>query len=568
MPPLTPPQIPAVFKQAQAFQAKGDVAPALALYTDILAVNPDIPEVHFQIAQIHAAQFDLVAASQHFTKAVALRPNEPAIWQAITRHLTQMRDPALARSLRPILAQAALPSSISTAARAALDRAKATSKPAAKLIALRLKGERSVALAEGQKLIKVHPKDYDLVLELAILQSSTNAFKAAAQSFQKASALSPKAIFPRLQHGIMLQRLGDMEAADRKFRQILKINPAWGETYWLIAVGHKFTKDDPLIAQMDLQFQSVKDLPSKMFLGYALGKAMQDTQQKDRVFGYLNVANEIGRKLHPYDVRLRLEEVSALKSSFAGQRFKTAPQARAKTVPVFITGLPRSGTTLVEQILAAHPLVQSAGETGFPLEAVYGSLWNGSTFLNWGDLDGADRAAIADNYESKLRGAHDFDRFVTDKSIQSHLVIGPLLETIPNAKVVVVHRDPRDIALSCYKNFFTAGTHRYSNALEDLARYFQSFQDIVGFWRESLPDGAFHEISYEALVADQEAQSRSLIAACGLDWDDNCLNFHHNSGAVSTLSVAQVRQPIHQRSAQAWRAYESDLSSFINVLEE
>ena len=153
---------------------------------------------------------------------------------------------------------------------------------------------------------------------------------------------------------------------------------------------------------------------------------------------------------------------------------------------------------------------------------------------------------------------------LTDKSIMAYLIYGLLHATLPNARFIVVHRDPRDIALSIYKNHFSAGTHRYANDLAAIAEVIKSFRQIIAHWRDTLPD-RFAEIRYEDLVSDPETQSKHLIAAAGLDWEDQCLNFHEKGGTVKTLSLHQVRQPIYKSSAAAWRRYETELQPFIDA---
>ena len=144
--------------------------------------------------------------------------------------------------------------------------------------------------------------------------------------------------------------------------------------------------------------------------------------------------------------------------------------------------------------------------------------------------------------------------------------MGLLKHAIPSARFIVVRRDPRDLLYSIYKNLFSEDTHRYAYDMEDLAAYYATFLKILDFWRDRVP-GGFHEVHYEDLVADPEVQTRALVAAAGLDWEDGCLDFHKAKGPVKTLSVQQVRQPIYRSSAQAWRHYEAELAPLVAALE-
>ena len=172
---------------------------------------------------------------------------------------------------------------------------------------------------------------------------------------------------------------------------------------------------------------------------------------------------------------------------------------------------------------------------------------------------------FADRYRALVRRdcGHD-DPVVTDKAIMSHLIIGLLHRALPEARFVVVHRDPRDIALSIYRNHFALGTHTYSCDLSDIAFVIKAVRRNVQHWKRALP-GVIHEVRYEDLVSDPEPQARALIAAAGLEWEDQCLSFHEKKGAVQTLSLAQVRQPLHAGRREAWRRYEAQLQPFIDA---
>ena len=154
---------------------------------------------------------------------------------------------------------------------------------------------------------------------------------------------------------------------------------------------------------------------------------------------------------------------------------------------------------------------------------------------------------------------------LSDKSIQTYLVMGLVWCTLPKAKIVVVRRDPRDNLLSVYKNVFPTGGHLYSYDLDDLGQYYRMFVEMIEFWRDMNP-GGFHEIWYEDLIANPEEETRKLIAASGLEWEDACLNFHENKRKVNTLSVYQVRQPIYKSSVKAWQRYEKELQPLFDSL--
>ncbi len=154
----------------------------------------------------------------------------------------------------------------------------------------------------------------------------------------------------------------------------------------------------------------------------------------------------------------------------------------------------------------------------------------------------------------------------TDKSIQTHLILGLVAKALPQAKLIVVRRDPRDLGFSIYRHLFAPGTHAYAYDQEDIAAYIASFERMIGFWRQAIPD-RFTELAYEDLVAAPEDGTRALLEAAGLPWEDACLRFHERDGQVRTLSVQQVRQPMHTGARGGWRAYAAELAPMIAALE-
>lgn len=367
---------------------------------------------------------------------------------------------------------------------------------------------------------------------------------------------------------ILLQTLGRFDEAEAGFHRAIALDPMGGEAYRMLVKGRKLPADDPLIAQMQALFAHPDvSLHSRMNLAFALAKAMEDIGRHDQVFPYLHEANALMRQLYPYDIAERRATVDALKAAFDGVDFaaRTVPGTTGYA-PIFVTGMPRSGTTLVEQIIASHSRVSGGGELGYLFPEAMAMLSDGAGGLRALDQVPDDQiAALGRRAEAHLRMRVPGADIVTDKSIQTYMVAGVVRLALPNARIVVVHRDPRDTGLSIYKNIFAEGTHRYAYNLRDLGLYTRMFQEMIAFWRDRLPDG-FHEIHYEDLIADPEGQARALIAACGLDWEDQCLDFHKTERRVSTLSLHQVRQPIYASSMKAWERHSDDLAELIEAL--
>lgn len=371
--------------------------------------------------------------------------------------------------------------------------------------------------------------------------------------------------------GAVLQTLGRFDEARTDFLAAIALMPRSGETYRVFLMTEKLAPDDPLIAQMQAVFVD-PDLADadRASLGFALSKALEDTGAHDKVFTYLRPANDLVRKRFPYDIAERRARMDAIRTACAGAGFQArAVPGTSDAAPIFVTGLPRSGTTLVEQIIASHSRVTGGGELGFGASELDGLMRRqgdpGGALRSWSCLADKEIAAAGRRVEDRIKARFPDADLVTDKSVQSYQLIGPIRAALPNARIVVVHRDPRDNLLSIYKNMFAEGMHLYSYDLRDLAEYWHLFRGIVDFWRNETP-GWFHEIHYEDLIADPETQSRALIDAVGLDWQDSCLNFHQNRRRVDTLSVHQVRQPIYRSSMRAWERHVGDLQDLLDAL--
>ncbi|WP_179380200.1 tetratricopeptide repeat-containing sulfotransferase family protein [Jannaschia marina] len=460
-------------------------------------------------------------------------------------------------------------------------------------------GARALAVAEG--LLARHPKD-DSVLALAA-EAAARADRPA-EAVANARARSPKAADAKMLLARILRDTGDTEAAGALFDEILATDldhaaartargqqrltdgdtegaeadlraafaadPADGVAARALAYGVKLAADDPAIALMrETLARPDVSAPGRRMLDYALARALgpHDPAAAAR---HLTAANASMLKSYPYDPR-QLEAVFERATQTTWPALEAARAAGATSTagaaPIFVTGLPRSGTTLVETILAAHPEVTACGELGV-LRGAAASLVAG---IERGETPTADvLTAAGDTYAEAARRAvsctSDTAR-ITDKSIHTFFDIGLVRAILPAARVVVVTRDPRDVGLSIWRNHFRDGSHRYAATQEGIAEQIGLFRRAVAFWERVLPPGTIHRIAYEDLLDDPEGQSRALLAHAGLDWDERVLSFHEHAGQVRTLSFAQVRQPLYRSSKEGWRKSEAEIAPLIAALD-
>lgn len=408
--------------------------------------------------------------------------------------------------------------------------------------------------------------------EVAILEALTKTYQAAGDidkaisAFDRIAKLHPKSVKPIADKALMLQQEGEFERAEKAFQRALKMNPLDGFLYRIYLATKKLQKGDPLITQMKKAYANpqMKD-PAKAHLGFALAKALEDSGQYDRVFDYLKPANDQMSRMFPTNPDDRDKEVAAWMMVSQGLRAKENTQNN-DAVPIFVAGLPRSGTTLVEQILASHPEVTGGGELPFVLAEALKTLGDETIPVHKiNELSQDALSTFAKRYLKNVRARLKFDKVFTDKGVQSHLAFGLIHQSLPNARFIVVERDPRDTLFSIYKQVFAEGTHRYSYRLDLLVRYYQAHQKMMNFWKSQMSDH-LHVVRYEDLVTNVEPHARALIAASGLEWDDACLDFHNTKRSVKTLSVHQVRKPVYSGSVGAWRRYKNELKPMIEAL--
>ena len=626
--PLTAKQIPAVFQQARAAQAQKDWDNAARLYTQILAVQPNLAEVHFNLAQIAAARGQGAEALGSLKTAARLKPAEPAIWSAWIDLAQQLGARKVMTDIAKRLPKSGVPKPALAKLQARMGSVVETSEE--KTLKAAVKANKSSAAAHGnygsylinhsraaeavpvlRRAVKLAPKVAQLRLSLGYAYFHTGALDDARRSFEKAEALgmvseqlfvglgrvtlsqkddAAVGYFKRalevgkpsiemwmlyaaalraarredeafaaydkvleMEPGLpaalaekasLLQTIGQIDEARGLIVQALEREPENGSLYLLYASTGKAKADDPVMAKALELYEAGRE---DRHLAFAVSKV------SDQPFAALVKANALSRAAFPYDFEADRRAIGAVRDAWARRNVKAwETAANPEIQPIFVTGMPRSGTTLVEQIIAAHSDVASAGEVG-----ILGRYLRDVPQV-------PDVELIAQRYWGVLQSRFPGAAWITDKSIATYVNIGFIKAIMPNARIVVVRRDPRDNALSIFKNMFADGQHRYSNDLADIARFMRLFEEQVAFWEEAAP-GSFTTIRYDDIIAEPEAQSRKLIADVGLDWQDACLSFYDNAARVDTLSNVQVRQPIYASSVGAWKRFEKELAPFLET---
>jgi hypothetical protein len=299
-------------------------------------------------------------------------------------------------------------------------------------------------------------------------------------------------------------------------------------------------------------------------LHFALGKAYLDLGETERAFDHLDAGNRKKRIQLVYDAEANRAHNAAVAAAFPSEIYdRFAGAGCDSSAPIFVVGMPRSGTTLIEQILASHPAIHGAGELHALPEAAreIGGVPEGIAGLSADEL-----ARLGDSYLERVGDLPAGKTHFVDKLPVNFLNLGLIRLALPDARIIHARRDPVDTCLSCYAKSFKAANLPYAYDQTELGRYYRDYETLMAHWRATLPATHFLEVQYEAVVDDLEGQSRRMIAFLGLPWDDACLEFHRTRRPVRTASVNQVRRPIYRGSVGRWRVHAARLGPLLQAL--
>ena len=392
----------------------------------------------------------------------------------------------------------------------------------------------------------------------------------AIDSFAEAARLDPDNPKPLTQLAAVLGEEGRLVEAAQAARDALTINPVDVDAWWMLGRLKQFSPGDPELSALEAVVLGGQLQGQDSIVGFfTLAKAYEDAGDYQRAFDSLRRANVLQRATFEYDVEADvrfLERIAAVFDDHLFERFRDS--GTPSDVPILIIGMPRSGTTLVEQILASHPDVRGGGELRHLPDMVSAISLLNSDGLAFPDgvarLGKEDLARFGHGYSERLRKLGRGAARVVDKNSWNFKHVGFARLIVPHAHVIHCVRDPADTCVSCYSLF---GRQRFDCDLEELGRYYGAYSRLMAHWRDVLPADWMLEVSYEALVEQFEHQARRIVAHCGLEWDAACLTFHAKERAVRTASFAQVRKPIYRSAVARWRRYEPYLGPLIAALE-
>ncbi|MCK4839726.1 MAG: sulfotransferase, partial [Desulfobulbaceae bacterium] len=407
-------------------------------------------------------------------------------------------------------------------------------------VVLEKTGAKEKAVVSFLRALSFDPEDGNAHYNIGVIRQEQGEEAEAATCFQKAISIKPDYAEAHYNLGVIYKNQGEFEEALRCCQKALLITPDYAKSHFLISSLQKYSGDEGHISEMESLFSQdhIND-EKKMYLAFGLGKAYEDSGMHEKAFYYLKEGNKLKRKSYEYSVDETEAEFKRIKRTFTKSFIRSNSElGNPDNTPIFILGMPRSGTSLVEQILASHPNIYGAGELPFIANIISQLSLGGQTEKICATISKDGREFIirlGRDYIAEIRKFSAEAKFITDKMPLNFMWIGAIILALPNAKIISCLRDPMDNCLSIYKNIFHEG-HKYAYDLKELGRFHMLYQDLMRYWHEVLP-GKIYDISYERLVHNQEVETRDLLNHCGLPWDDACLSFHKTSRIVATASA-------------------------------
>lgn len=504
-----------------ALQLEGGEAGKISeCYRRAIALKPGYAEAHYNLATVMRDQGMIIEAGAHFREAIRLRPA-----------MVKAHD-ALGQMYMSV-------------------------------------GFLDQAIAAFQEAIRLHPGEPELHFQLAMTLMAQGRNQEARNSLRAVLNLIPGNARATASLAKVAEREGDFEGGYALLRSLLEDDePDVEVVLAYAALSKRLWHQNQAMEMLEQALQRPISDEQRKSLHFALGKLNDEEGKYEQAFAHWRSANDMEK--NKFDLKKNARRFDDLKTVFTEENCERRPRARNNSaLPVFIVGMPRSGTSLVEQILSSHPEVYGAGELrdiGNLINMLSASGGGGKLSYPH-NLDAISEAQVNEVAERHLARLAEFSAQasrVTDKMPHNFGHLGIIDLLFPGARVIHCRRDPMDNCLSIYSLPFMA-SHSYASDLAQLGAYYRQYQDLMAHWKKVLRIPIL-EIQYEEIVANQDEMTRKMIAFCGLEWDERCLNFHESARVVTTPSYDQVRRPIYNKSVARWKNYESNLSPLIVAL--
>ena len=416
-----------------------------------------------------------------------------------------------------------------------------------------------------ENLIKLDPKNNEAFVALGTIYNKLAQYKDGINSYKKALKLNDNNARVYLSMGHALKTLGNRKECEDSYLKAIKLFPLSGEGYWSLANLKTYKFNDNQIETMKSATKEDMHEQEKIQMMFALGKAYESKKDFKESFKFYNDGNWMQRKTVEYNAEENSKSIDLTIDFFKQNKEKlNFDSGISSKDPIFILGLPRAGSTLLEQILSSHSMIEGTEELHniMTIGRRIRTTNDSKNYLNnLLDLNKENISSYGNMYIDETRWARKDNNFFIDKMPNNFPHIGLIKMILPNAKIIDARRNPLDGCFSCFKQYFAKGQH-FTYDLDDVARYYKDYLKIMKFWNNYFPDDIY-TVCYENVINNPEQEVRLMLKYLGLDFEKSCMDFHKSSRPVKTASSEQVRQPIYKSGMNYWENYEDDLSTLV-----
>jgi tetratricopeptide (TPR) repeat protein len=439
--------------------------------------------------------------------------------------------------------------------------------------ALAALGKPQAAVLAFECAVGLKPDNPEALCNWGLALVDLGRFEEAEAKYRQVMTINPRFSGAYNNLGLLLRAKGRLAEARQAFEQAIRLAPRNTSYYDNLAAVRQFVADDPYLAALEALANEPSSLSTadQVHLHFALAKAYDNLERPESAFKHFLNGNGLKRQQIAYDEATTLGTMDRLRALIDRDYVLTREgSGDPSRTPIFIVGMTRSGTTLIEQILASHPQVFGAGEVSL-FDRAGGAIRNALPGLPafpdmMLEMSAEHFRTLGALYLEKAVAQAPAATRITDKMTVNFLYVGLIHLALPNATIIHAVRDPADTCLSCFTTHFTnANEHTYD--LAELGRYYRQYRALMAHWHDVLPRGRILDVQYEDLVADLDGMAQRIVSHCGLPWDERCLDFHRTERPIRTASAAQARKPIYTGSVGRWRKYEAFLAPLLRELE-
>ncbi len=542
-----------------ALRRTGDIDGAIDAYQNALAVREKYPEAYNNLGTLLREMGKMEQAEHALRKAIMQNPKyAEAHTNLASLYFAQNKDTDALRQLTEALKLA--PKDVrALVLTARIQMRRSNFGPA----------EQACRLA-----LQEDPNNAEALTVLGMILHELDKYEEALGHLEKAVELAPRNPEALNFYGVTLKSVGRLDDARAQLMKGIELNPNLYGAYANLNDLVDFSKEKELFGRIESIMESTKNqnAPFMLPLHYAYAKALDDNGEHEKALDHYIAGGKIKRQMLAYDEAETVKFFEDIKKTFPAEIFKNRPFEGNKTDRLlFIVGMPRSGSTLVEQILASHGEVYGAGEVKYFSQILHKLRDRFPSLSKYPDmmkeLKPNHYKLVADGYEQAMVQAGGDARYITDKLLTNYFFIGFLHLLFPNAKFINTRRDPVDSSLSAFTKLFKDDMpHSYD--MGELGRYYRQYDALMKHWEKVLPEGVMKVVEYENVVANTEAEAKGVIEFLGLDWDEKVLDFHKSDRPVKTASVAQVRKPIYKTAVKRWKKYGAGLQPLVDAIEK